>query len=339
MPGMSDIWYYAQGESSIGPLSLIDLRKVLSLTSDARNVLVWRSDFADWKKAESVEELVAVVIRPPPIKPVTNSPPLVQPTQAAASSAPSEQAFEKPKKREPFLAVDSTHIHDAKESPAQLVRRADLATKIMAGLSVAFFCCVVWRVYLFQVMLDLVRRYGYGHMPQEMIPQSLSQIDMILWVASWCWSLGTLVCVMYCFSQIYTVLQTRFGQHFNYSFGWTILSAFIPLVFLVRPWLGFGEIRRKMIAACHGETRTFDFFTLVFALTYILGMVTMKFISQEENELAKAPSIDQSYFDSAINFDLAYAASALVVGLVAFFYCRSVVVGVREAMVHVKKAP
>jgi hypothetical protein len=66
----------------------------------------------------------------------------------------------------------------------------------------------------------------------------------------------------------------------------------------------------------------------------------MRVIGKEEDELVKkATSIDQCYFTSMMNFDSAYAALALVVGLISFFYCRSLVVGVREAMASMKETP
>src|SRR5664280_1338551 len=180
---MADIWYFAQADQPVGPMPLADLKTALSLKSDARTVLVWQPSFSNWKKAEDVPELVAVVIKPPPIKPAEIRPPPFRPSEAAAPSAPKESNEKTPKQlkeREAFLVVDSKHIRDAAQSPAQLVRQADRANRILAGLTVAFVGCMAWRIYLFQVTLDLVRTYGYGHVPQTMIPQGLSESDMIV---------------------------------------------------------------------------------------------------------------------------------------------------------------
>ena len=302
---MSDIWYYAQDDKPIGPVGLIDLKKALSLISDAKNVSVWRSDFADWKKAESVEELAAAVVRPPPIK-------LADEVQAAAALALRSEEW---KKHETALAA----------------RRAARINKIMAGLAAVLVGCLAWRYYLEQEVMDLVLKYGWGNVPQEMLPQGINQIDAIVLLVGLCWSLGILPCVMYCFYQIRWVLQTRFGQHFKYSFGWTVFSLFIPFVWFVRPWLGLGEIRRKMIAVCDGAIPTFDFYTLAFALTFILGASTRLAMWTAVADLAKTP-LPSRDFNSISNFNLAYAAVVVVVGLVGFGYCRSAVVGIREAM-------
>jgi hypothetical protein len=36
---------------------------------------------------------------------------------------------------------------------------------------------------------------------------------------------------------------------YRWSYGWTVLSLFVPLVNLVRPWLGFGELHRALTNA------------------------------------------------------------------------------------------
>ena len=84
---------------------------------------------------------------------------------------------------------------------------------------------------------------------------------------------------------------------------------------------------------------TFDFFTLVFALTYIFGLVMMRIIGQEVTKPFAASRSPVQLLTSLMNLDFALAASILVVGVVAFFYCRSVVVGVREAMASTKETP
>ena len=40
---------------------------VFSEVSDPRNLLVWKAGFKDWKRAEDVQELAALIYRPPPL--------------------------------------------------------------------------------------------------------------------------------------------------------------------------------------------------------------------------------------------------------------------------------
>jgi hypothetical protein len=64
---VSDIWYFADQQGQVGPLSLQELKDTLANVSDTRDVLVWRDGFSDWKKAGDVPELRAQTIRPPPL--------------------------------------------------------------------------------------------------------------------------------------------------------------------------------------------------------------------------------------------------------------------------------
>lgn len=64
---MNNVWYYAQGDKSVGPLTLSELKATLSGVSEANNVLVWRDSFSSWVKAENVPELAPCVIKPPPL--------------------------------------------------------------------------------------------------------------------------------------------------------------------------------------------------------------------------------------------------------------------------------
>lgn len=81
---MDNIWYYAEGDKSVGPISLSDLTAVLSRISNAKNVLVWRDGFSGWEKTEKVPELAPYVIKPPPLP--ISPPPLPQKTIAPSSS-------------------------------------------------------------------------------------------------------------------------------------------------------------------------------------------------------------------------------------------------------------
>jgi len=74
---MADIWYYAEGDKSAGPLSLTDLRAILPRISNAKNTLVWRDGFSSWVKAEDVPELAPYVIEPAPAITAPTSPTVV----------------------------------------------------------------------------------------------------------------------------------------------------------------------------------------------------------------------------------------------------------------------
>ena len=67
---MSDVWYYAEGDKSVGPLPLADLTAILSRVSNAKDVLVWRDGFSNWVKAENVPELASHVMKLQPPLPI-----------------------------------------------------------------------------------------------------------------------------------------------------------------------------------------------------------------------------------------------------------------------------
>jgi hypothetical protein len=66
---MSELWYYAEGGETRGPLSFADLVGNLSKASDPQKVLVWRKGFDNWKPVSSVSEIAGQMIRPPPLTP------------------------------------------------------------------------------------------------------------------------------------------------------------------------------------------------------------------------------------------------------------------------------
>jgi hypothetical protein len=82
---MSGTWYYAEGDKAVGPVTLADLKKLFSLVSNAKDVLVWRPGFVNWERAESVTDLASLLApTPPPLPPIP--PPL--PRSTASLSEP-----------------------------------------------------------------------------------------------------------------------------------------------------------------------------------------------------------------------------------------------------------
>jgi hypothetical protein len=64
---MSDLWYYAEGDTTNGPLSSEELVEFLKRKPDAGDVLVWQPGFRNWVKAASVPELARLLAIPPPL--------------------------------------------------------------------------------------------------------------------------------------------------------------------------------------------------------------------------------------------------------------------------------
>lgn len=72
---MSELWYYAEGNETRGPIAFDQLIRLLSQLASPRGVLVWREGFDDWKAAETVREIAEKLVRPPPLpKPSVTTP-------------------------------------------------------------------------------------------------------------------------------------------------------------------------------------------------------------------------------------------------------------------------
>lgn len=84
---MSDRWYYAEGDTTRGPMSAADLVAALSSRPDPRKTLLWRHGFTEWQPAAHVQE-IADQLPPSPTPPPPPPPrpsPLPPPPQSLAS--------------------------------------------------------------------------------------------------------------------------------------------------------------------------------------------------------------------------------------------------------------
>jgi YidC/Oxa1 family membrane protein insertase len=109
---VSDIWYYGDGQTTVGPLSLAGLAKILSRAPNARDVLVWRDGFEGWQKASAVPELVSLVFKPrqpPPLPPPPSLPPSPSnlPSEAPLASNAAKTSDDRLRYREPQIAASS----------------------------------------------------------------------------------------------------------------------------------------------------------------------------------------------------------------------------------------
>jgi hypothetical protein len=64
---MLDGWYYADAEGSVGPMSIEELKETLATFTDAKDMLVWREGFPDWKRARDIPQLRTKPRVPPPL--------------------------------------------------------------------------------------------------------------------------------------------------------------------------------------------------------------------------------------------------------------------------------
>jgi len=65
-PDISNGWHYEEGGKTVGPIDVRGLKTILTRAPDPRSVWVWKPGFKDWKRAEDVEALKALISAPPP---------------------------------------------------------------------------------------------------------------------------------------------------------------------------------------------------------------------------------------------------------------------------------
>src|SRR5258708_19719630 len=90
---MTDLWYYAEGEKTRGPLSIDELIPLLVRISDPRRIMIWRHGFDDWKPVEEVREVAQQLFRPPPRTP---GPPPIPPSSPPLAPVPRANPYVPP---------------------------------------------------------------------------------------------------------------------------------------------------------------------------------------------------------------------------------------------------
>jgi hypothetical protein len=62
-------WYYSQDGKPVGPITLVELSRLVSERRVAMTDLVWSEGLPDWRPASAVDALVAASPRPAPLTP------------------------------------------------------------------------------------------------------------------------------------------------------------------------------------------------------------------------------------------------------------------------------
>ena len=87
---VEDVWYFADSNGSIGPITLEDLQNRLKSIPWEKDVLVWSPKFSEWKKRADVVEL-----KTPAAAPLPMPPPLPPSFPSGASGSPEKEADRK----------------------------------------------------------------------------------------------------------------------------------------------------------------------------------------------------------------------------------------------------
>lgn len=219
----------------------------------------------------------------------------------------------------PIVASETTV--PAQAGNTQAARRAlrgfNVGLGIFGGGVAAVAATDAGVLWMFKRMRDLVDRYGWGNVPGEEVPpfEILEQWGLAIDIAALVlYGLGFLVAMW----QARRLAEAIGVRDWTYGWGWTVASVFIPFVCLVRPWLGFAEIRRAILASSASGRPTigqeFSGFTLLLGMSFFLcsGAVRMLGIALETEAVPNSSDAFYAYIDLANSTLLSMAAVQVV---------------------------
>jgi hypothetical protein len=181
---------------------------------------------------------------------------------------------------------------------------------------------VLWFMHNLRSAVD---RHGWGNVPQEEIPpfdffdRWGTPIDL---GAIALYGVGFLVAML----NARRLVEAIGIRSWNYGWGWTVGTIFIPIACLFRPWLGFAEIRRAIFAsAAAGRATTddeFSIFTLILGAAVFLCGGIGNFMGSTVDRLT-TPSSPESFYGYVDQFShllLTMAAAQAVMLAITLIY-------------------
>jgi hypothetical protein len=165
----------------------------------------------------------------------------------------------------------------------------NLALPALAGarrfLIVGWICVAIAilgnaaELWQFKTVTGLVQQYGYGQVPMELL-SNVAAYDKFYYLGIAVGWIGLGICI---FGAMYKIRRAQ--EHagitgYRFTWIWTVLTIFIPIVSLFRPWQGFAEIRRVALSGmppglpveAGGRPPRFS------GSTFVLGLLVFLFI-------------------------------------------------------------
>ena len=131
---------------------------------------------------------------------------------------------------------------------AALMRRFTLCEILLVCGVALTLAGTLLQIHYVRLLQALVSEYGWGKVPRELLADGVL-IDMatrVLNLAGYAMAISAFFTGM---ARARRIAGEVLGAGFEYGFGWTVGSLFIPIVCLFRPWVGLAEIRGKFAAA------------------------------------------------------------------------------------------
>jgi hypothetical protein len=190
---MDRIWYYAEGAQPIGPLSLSDLKAVLSRIPHAQDVVVWRDGFLNWQPAKDIPELLAVVIKPPPlpsVPPPLLTVPSVSAGKSASAAAQDTHAAESASQNAPDSAQDKA-AQPARQYEFRVTRLwyfllslclPLILSLVFASIGITQTSFLVFPYYIIVFILTIGRLHDTGSSGWTSLLLLVPIVNIIVWV-------------------------------------------------------------------------------------------------------------------------------------------------------------
>jgi hypothetical protein len=154
--------------------------------------------------------------------------------------------------------------------------------------AVAPIALYIANLVYFQKLIGLVRAYGWGRVPVSLIPNE----TMLVSLATFFEPAGHILAGVAFVGAIIVfrwVAEDLWISGFRLSLKWTVITLFVPLLNLIRPWLGFAEIRRAIlfsgrhtrVGVAWVEASGTSLFTILLSVTYLLITASRKVMADD----------------------------------------------------------
>ena len=234
--------------------------------------------------------------------------------------------------------------------PAPDVSLANLEQRLRRG-RIGFGCLLVfggaeiliglYSAWFYVTIAALGRQYGWGNIPPEAFPVEPSAIVPLFNTLDWAQRIAFLAsgaAFLYGLTQYRRSLESLMGgQPFQFGWGWTIGSLFIPFWNLYRPWVGFAEVRRAALGivarqrvSLEWKSDPFSTATLVLGLSYFIGSVTLQILAGRAETISKNPSFGLEAVDLIRDLLIIDVGARGVIVGVMLWYLRTIVAALRK---------
>ncbi len=147
-----------------------------------------------------------------------------------------------------------------------LMRRFTLCEILLVCGAAMAIAGMLVQIHYIGVLQALVAEYGWGRIPRAEVADGVA-IDMTTRVLSLVGYTMAIAAFFTGMARVRRVAREVLAARFEYGFGWTVGSLFIPIICLFRPWVGLAEIRGKL--ASIGDSGSGATWTL--AAVFLIG--------------------------------------------------------------------